>query len=826
MKRKMSLMMLTLILMLGVFTFPTYSANAEQQQVNVYFQNKSEVPINMWIGHFKIKELKNGMAVALNPGGHTLYYVTLNVDQRDALGNAYINDKIFASMVEGLTIEGNENSSDVPNSRSGRFAIKGYLKGVSIIFDGNEFFAKITYMDGTEENQVISSTNQTDTKDALPVAGVMVTVIPAGLLGALALKGKKTRKEGDTENETSYYMAVSKDFGDKIRCDADAVTLSAAIIEVTTDANGGETERIMEALAEQIQITAKETFVEISDAVIIDGTKAVNIMVHSNEKGMPHADTCTITFTFANTKGTLTQNIVFKVVGKPYIELDQENLYVLAASGNPYDLKYKLMDFVDETDVEIELNTFQNEHPFTLQTRTLKENKAVITATDAGSPSTFEGFYESYSCEIIAKSAKEYARTLFTVVMCQEGIRPDFLGREKEIVAYKDTEGNMPITPIAFRLGTWDENTNKLNVTRPEAVEVTFDDEQGIFEVIGLTYDVNEDTSTSDYLLLNFKAEKSLPNTSPVIGNLKTIYRTATLEFESNTEVKLMPDLLSYEKDIELEYQRCLQIIDTYLPPEFSVKKRNELDANRSKMGLADLQIFRRNCWQIASRFIMQEKENYLIDSYWYDEAIATADLLVYIGDVALDVALAPFGGPITGFVVTQVKAALMELVAMRIEKGEIGYNEIYSLIMKRLEQAAGQADGLIETPSFDKPKVLIAWLTTYILYRIMYRWYFDMDENNNPKGLTEAIFNGLMDFAGKGASIILGEYAKNIAKNRGINLDSTADAEQKWVNDGVEKATKAGLDTLDTLADTLDQKINEITATLLQYIERIRTGA
>jgi hypothetical protein len=222
----------------------------------------------------------------------------------------------------------------------------------------------------------------------------------------------------------------------------------------------------------------------------------------------------------------------------------------------------------------------------------------------------------------------------------------------------------------------------------------------------------------------------------------------------------------------------------------------------------------------------MQEKENYMIDSYWYDEAIATADLLVYIGDVALDIALAPFGGPITGFVVTQVKSALMELVAMRIEKGEIGYNEIYSLIMKRLEQAAGQADGLIETPGFDKPKVLVAWLTTYILYRIMYRWYFDMDENNNPKGLTEAIANGLMDFAGKGASIILGEYAKNIAKNRGINLDSTADAEQKWVNEGVEKAAKVGLDTLDTLAETLDQKISEITATLLLYIERIRAGA
>jgi hypothetical protein len=242
-------------------------------------------------------------------------------------------------------------------------------------------------------------------------------------------------------------------------------------------------------------------------------------------------------------------------------------------------------------------------------------------------------------------------------------------------------------------------------------------------------------------------------------------------------------------------------------------------------MGLQDLQLFRKKCWEIASRCIMQDKESYMISSYWYDEAIATAEFAVYVGDISLDVALAPFGGPITGFVISQVKSALMELVSMRIEKGTIGYNEIYDLIMKRLEQAAGQADGLIETPGFDKPKVLIAWLTSYILYRIMYRWYFDKDESNNPKGLTEAVQNGLMDFAGKGASILLGEYAKGIAAKRGINLDSTADKEQKWVNEKVEDAAKKGLEAMDSVAGALDKKINEITAALLDFIDRIRNG-
>jgi len=242
-------------------------------------------------------------------------------------------------------------------------------------------------------------------------------------------------------------------------------------------------------------------------------------------------------------------------------------------------------------------------------------------------------------------------------------------------------------------------------------------------------------------------------------------------------------------------------------------------------MGVSDLQLFRKNCWQIASRLIMQEKESYMIASYWYDEAIATAELLVYVGDIALDAALAPFGGPIAGFVIGQVKSSLLELIAFRIEKGSVGYDEIAELITKRLEQGAGQADGLIETPGFDKPKALLAWLVCYILYRILYHWYFDADESGNPKGLLEAIQSGLMDFAGKGASILLGEYAKEIAKKRGLDVGSTADKEQKWVNEKVRDAADAGLGAMDKAAGTLDKKINEITAALLDYIERIRSG-
>jgi len=673
-------------------------------------------------------------------------------------------------------------------------------------------------------NEVVDTeASETSGETSIAVAAVIVVAGAAAAAtgaGAAAMEGNGGEDSKENNSGSRYKMAIKKDFGSKIKYDTDTVYVYARMIEIKED--GTEIDR--PDLTQKITIFSKDpSLLEVSDNVI-DGIYMGAGIIAGKSAGPEVDSEAIISFRFEGEGGTFQNNVKFRVIGECYIELEKEDLFILAASGRSFELPYELVNFMEEAD-EITVRSMNDNSLFDLSLGKNKDEKTVILATDKTEKKPIERFFDSFNCEIIAKNKKEYARSVFSAVVCYEGILPDFLGKEKEILAYKNTEGEMPITDIAFRLGLWNENEKALELSRPEEIEVSFTDEQGIFEVIGLENEINIEKSTSDYLVHSFKADKSLPNTSPVKGTLMVSYHLGEVSFESETEVKLMPDILSYEQDLEKEYQNCIRIIDTYMPPEFAGRKLKELNANRDKMGLKDLQLFRKKCWEIAFRSIMQDKENYMIESYWYDEAIATAELVVYVGDIALDVALAPFGGPITGFVVTQVKSALIELVSMRIEKGSIGYNEIYDLIMKRLEQAAGQADGLIEVPSFDKPKALIAWLSCYILYRIMYRWYFDKDERGNPKGLTEAIQNGLMDFAGKGASILLGEYAKDIAKKRGIDIDSTADKEQKWVNENVESAAKKGLDAMDSLADSLDKKIDEITASLLDFIDRIKNG-
>jgi hypothetical protein len=143
-----------------------------------------------------------------------------------------------------------------------------------------------------------------------------------------------------------------------------------------------------------------------------------------------------------------------------------------------------------------------------------------------------------------------------------------------------------------------------------------------------------------------------------------------------------------------------------------------------------------------------------------------------------------------------------------------------------RFQQMVGQADGAFEVPSAEKPKLLAAWLACYTIYRIAYHWWYDAEDDGTPKGIAAAIENGVLDFAGKGASVVLGEFTKSIAKQKGWDKYSIADKDQNITNEAVTKVAKAGFDAADKAAGKLDALIEDSVKTLLDFLNKIKTGA
>ena len=85
-------------------------------------------------------------------------------------------------------------------------------------------------------------------------------------------------------------------------------------------------------------------------------------------------------------------------------------------------------------------------------------------------------------------------------------------------MAYKNEEGEMPVTNIGFQMGLWDKKGQELNLIAPESMEISYKDKEGIYEIIGLSFKENTDLSTSSHTIYSFRADKSLPSPDKVEG--------------------------------------------------------------------------------------------------------------------------------------------------------------------------------------------------------------------------------------------------------------------------------------------------------------------
>ncbi|HHV18345.1 MAG TPA: hypothetical protein GXZ27_05735 [Thermoanaerobacterales bacterium] len=445
-------------------------------------------------------------------------------------------------------------------------------------------------------------------------------------------------------------------------------------------------------------------------------------------------------------------------------------------------------------------------------------NYYIEVTDDTPKPETVTKFYEEIPYTISANSGEEVIKARFTVLKCYEGILPDFLGKENEIMAYKNEEGEMPVTNIGFQMGLWDKNGQELNLIAPESMEIAYKDKEGICEIIGLSFKENTDLSTSSHTIYSFTADKSLPSPDKVEGTLSFSGKAGDIIIKNATTIFLIPDLLTYAKEFEEEFKNCEHIIFTYMSGELMKRKAAELYRDKNKLGLKDLQAFRRHCWEIAKRMVLQKKEDYLKESYWYDERIAELELVTFVGDGAFAIALTPLGGPITAFLVDNAKSTFLELCEIYVKEGDaFTWEALEEVMWNRFKQTIGSVDNFIGMPEDANWKVKTAWACSYFLYRVFYHWYYDEDDAGNSLGIVAALENAALDFGVNRITALFGDYVKDVAKKDGIDFSKHIKAEE----DAVEKALTGAFDMADKGAGALDNAVK----TIVDFIKSIQVA-
>ena len=112
-----------------------------------------------------------------------------------------------------------------------------------------------------------------------------------------------------------------------------------------------------------------------------------------------------------------------------------------------------------------------------------------------------------------------------------------------------------------------------------------------------------------------------------------------------------------------------------------------------------------------------------------------------------------------------------------------------------------GQSDGAFNTPKPNEYKKLVAWLSCYIVYRIIYHKYYDKDKNNNPIGYVEAVKRGIYDMSGKSLSILISDYVEKSNFKSSVTLQASEKMSKKYektqdvIIDFIDRIKKGGIE-------------------------------
>lgn len=773
-------------------------------------------------GEFIMKNIQfgttEGIGILYNAGGSFSAYDTNQAGSTTTYGWEFKESRDYgnqyclpeASYAAVARIEDDPNTMIV---RADAYAVTddgtSELTGVMVNFrvEGVKL-AKSSLLSEDKDNTEIDTwadKEKGETSTSIPTALVIISI---GAVTALAGAGTGGSDEKENNKKKSRYkMCLKKDFGDAIAYKK-PVMVYARMVEITPE--GDEIDR--SDLTASLEIFSKENL-NVERTVMENNYMGALVSAESifNDES---SNTGVLSIKFSGEGGSFQNNVTFRLIGDAYISLPKPNLSVLAGSGEKFTMAVEFVDFIESpTNIVIEENSL----PIVLQED--DSGNYYIEVTDNTSKlERITGFYQEIPCTISANNGEEVVKTEFVVLKCYEGILIDFLGKKNEIMAYKNEEGEMPITNIGFQVGLWDKKAQELNLTAPESLEITYSDPEEIYEIIGLSFEENVALSTSSNKIYSFKADKSLPSPDRIKGLLSYSTNVGDIHMGNQTEIYLIPDLLTYSREFEEEFKKCEHIIFTYMSGELMKRKADELYKSKSKLGLKDLQTFRKHCWEIAQRIVMQEKESYMKEVYWLDERISELEFVTFIGDGAFAVAMTPLGGPLTAFLVDNAKSTFLELCEIYVNKEDaFTWETLEELIWNRYKQTIGSIDNFISMPEEASWKVKVAWTCGYFTYRLFYHWYYDEDEEGNSLGVISAIENAALDFGVSKITSMFGDYVKDVAKKDGIDFSKRIKSEE----DMVEKAIVGAFDMADKGASELDKAVE----TIVDFVKSIQAG-
>ena len=330
------------------------------------------------------------------------------------------------------------------------------------------------------------------------------------------------------------------------------------------------------------------------------------------------------------------------------------------------------------------------------------------------------------------------------------------------IKADKDSEGVMEKATFDLRYMRWDAESKNLKCDTAvfTSDEFYFDDPEPKDEKAEAIFDsCKAEIAYEGERPSNMPSGKfSIAMDKVIPGKASDRFKfsiTATVDtgedfFEVTIPFAIVPaNLADGDASWQKEYDYIKKIINTFFPESKRALKLRELEDCKHYMGVDDLKQYRRETWNVAQDIVMKQRDDYLAEAAWYDNALYVTEWVQWLNDRAFTACAGALLSPAGAIIAGQIKELMQDLIAkfVTVKATDTWMDIATDLLYAR---SVGLLGGSLDAKYFSNPEVSKKWLAMFFAYKFVFHWAFDY-EGSERKGCIEAGKAAAFDLAGVG---------------------------------------------------------------------------
>jgi len=672
----------------------------------------------------------------------------------------------------------------------------------------NVWFKVTSVKLGTNDGVAGAVNGQVDTradKDKGETSVPLPEALAISILGiGAAIAGAGSGSGENNGRKSRYKMCLRKEFGDAIRYDSQPVSVYARIVEITPE--GDEIDR--PDLTASIDIISGGNL-SVEGCQMADNYMGALVSARAVPGG-PNPDEGVVSIRYAGEAGSFQNNVIFRLVGKPYISFPEQGDYLtmtipmLLGDEGSYETLVLVNDFMEKP-ICVQCDP-DDGAPFSCTIEESEENQYILQVkNNSTAPEAHKAVKQTAFIGIRAENEQELAENSVKIELYPEGLSLRDLESDENGYALVGTFDNEStdeygdVLPtrfvLEFAVPEVDGNDRRrVRVMEPNEFNPVFDHIRGTDERTNRL--VERFKYTIEDIASNLKEYQFAPQEALVEEEGRPYYVTLPVtcsygdqEYSLELPIRLMGGGPGPMEGWEEEFAKMKRIVNRVggISPEIA----RVLRENGQKMSTAELRLINKRICQDAIAYYTKDASEYVEIADELDKMIYYAEWIKWFGDQAFSYLISTYYGSTADAILSPAKDIFASLLGEIIDSLVWGEKFVYDGL-ETAKNINAAFDNLISNAFDDSKKVnfkeVCVVVGGFLVWKIAKNLYDNLDQDGKMD-LYTAITATASDLTAMGMKAIAGNFFQKALNNKVVqkNLNTPM---AKWLQDLVPDTT------------------------------------